>query len=337
MWKQSIRLILGVIIVLGMITAAIAESNYESVWSTLRQADLVLLGLAMASITLNNCAKAWRWKLLLGKHGSHIPFWRLLHLHLTGQLLNQFLPARAGDLSRLYLSGELGVKTGFGLGSLALEKLVDSIIYILIGILLLFLIPSSLWKDLSLFTTNFTLFLILFIIITSFHFRRHTFATLRWLMRQLPLPLYLHASRIISDGMRSLQLLARPQFAIRIALVSAIIWFTAVLTNELVLRALEIEAPLVASIFVLFVLLAGINVAPVPGQIGVFQYLCILSLGVFHVDPVDALSFGITLHLLILTPMLLAGFATLLSLKLNTLAFLKGKDVSAQQRQQEVS
>jgi uncharacterized membrane protein YbhN (UPF0104 family) len=94
-------------------------------------------------------------------------------------------------------------------------------------------------------------------------------------------------------------------------LLSTVIWITAAATNTFVLWALRIEAPPVAGLFVLFVLLAGINIAAVPGQIGVFEYLCVLALAIFTVDQARAISFGVLLHVITYLPPLLAGVLAL--------------------------
>lgn len=318
MWKRSVQLIIGAVIGLTAIVIVVVGVDYERVWVIVSQANLALISLAVITIVANNCAKAWRWKLLLGKYGLHLSFWRLLHLHLAGQLLNQFLPARAGDLSRLYLSVELGVKHGFSFGTLALEKSIDLAGYISIGLLLLFLMPLPSWINLSSFIMVVVLLLVMGTVFTVVIYRRQDVTyLLERLIRRSPTFLRVRASRFAGDGFASLRVLVDPRLAINIILLSTVIWCTAVLTNGLLMQALNIDAPLVASMFVLFVLLTGINIISVPGQIGIFQYLCILSLGVFGIDQVSALSFGIVLHLLILTPMVLAGIASLFSLGLD--------------------
>lgn len=311
MRKSTIRLLIGLLISLVAIYLAATGVDYGTVGAYLLQARLPLLGLALLSIALNNGAKAWRWKLLLGERGLVVSFWSLLQLHLTGQMLNQILPARAGDLSRVYLAGDLGVNRAYVLGTLALEKLIDLVCYVLIGLLLLVMIPLPAWVSQPTATLLMVTALGLVGLAGAVVYRRRVTGLLRALVTVLPQRLGERLDRVVGDGLASLEVLADRGLAVRIGLLSGVVWFTAALTNYLVLLALGIAVPPIASVFVLFVLLIGITISSVPGQIGIFQYLCVLALAVFGVDQARALSFGVLLHLLVFLPLVVAGATAL--------------------------
>jgi uncharacterized membrane protein YbhN (UPF0104 family) len=116
---------------------------------------------------------------------------------------------------------------------------------------------------------------------------------------------------MIVDGLASIHVLADSHKLLRVAFWSVLIWLTAALTNYWVLAALGIVTPPAAALFGLFVLVAGINIPSAPGNIGVFEYLCVLALGVFGVERTAALSFGVLLHVLILLPPALGGLAAI--------------------------
>ena len=52
----------------------------------------------------------------------------------------------------------------------------------------------------------------------------------------------------------------------------------------------------------MIVLQIGITIVTVPATIGIFEYLCVLTLGWFGVPAPLALSVGLVLHLLVLIP-----------------------------------
>lgn len=311
MRKRTLSLLFAVAVSLAAIYLAVVGVDFRSVWDQLARANLGLLALALASIGLNNALKAWRWKLLLGERGVAASFWRLLHLHLVGQLLNQILPARAGDLSRVYLAGHLGVARAYVLGTLAVEKTIDLVCYVLIGLLLLVVIPLPEWVSRPAYALALTTAVALVALALAARFGGRLRGLEGWLRPLLPARLRQRAAGLLDDGLASLRVMADPRLALKIGLLSALVWVTAVLTNYLVMLALGIGAPPVAAAFVLFVLLVGVNIASVPGQIGVFQYLCILALAVFQVGQASALSFGVLLQLLVLLPMAIAGLAAL--------------------------
>jgi uncharacterized membrane protein YbhN (UPF0104 family) len=78
------------------------------------------------------------------------------------------------------------------------------------------------------------------------------------------------------------------------------------------LLALGIEVPLVmASLFVLVVIHIGLVVPSSPGRIGVFHYLCVLSLSIFGVEGALALAYGFVLHFIVVLPVVLVGLLCL--------------------------
>ncbi|MEI7770043.1 MAG: lysylphosphatidylglycerol synthase transmembrane domain-containing protein [Chloroflexales bacterium] len=307
MSRRSIRLLVGVVISLIAIYFCAVGVDYTSVWGYLRQANLVLIGLAIASVGLNNVAKAMRWKLLLGERGATVSLWHLLQLHLVAQMLNQILPTRVGDISRIYLAGDLGLSRSFVLGTVALEKIIDMACYALIFALLLVMIPLPAWVRQPTYALALAALAALCGLGVLFLFRQRFSGLPQWIARWAPARLRDRVETIIGAALESLHVLADRRFGVRMTLLSTLIWITAALANYFVLWALHIDAPPVSGLFVLFVLLAGINISSVPGQIGVFEYLCVLSLGVFGVDQARAISFGVLLHVITYLPPLVAG------------------------------
>jgi len=111
----------------------------------------------------------------------------------------------------------------------------------------------------------------------------------------------------IQDGLDSLKVLHSRADLLRLAFWSALVWGTAVLNNHLALLALDIHLPWTASLLVLMVLQAGISIPSVPGKIGIFEYSCVLALGVYGIAQAPALSYGILLHAIVLAPSTLLG------------------------------
>lgn len=311
MRKRALNIAVGAVVSLVAVYLAAAGVDYGSVWATLSQADLGLVGLALGSVLVNNGAKAVRWKLLMGERGAAVSLAQSLRLHLVGQMLNNLLPARVGDLSRVYMAGDLGVARSFVLGTVAVEKVVDMLCYVLIFALLLLLMPLPAWVSQPAYLLVVATGVAVAAIVGVILYRRQGAGLPAWALVWLPAHLRARAEAMLGDALDSLHILADSRASARVALWSALIWFTAALTNYWTLAALGIDVPLVASLFVLFVLVAGINIPSAPGRVGVFEYLCILALAVFGVGQAEALSFGVLLHVLVFLPPVVAGLATL--------------------------
>lgn len=309
--QRWLKLLIGVAISLLSLYLALVGVDYHSVGASLAGADRWLVGLALASVLLNNWAKAVRWKILMGERGAHVPLIHALRLHLVGQMLNHLLPSRIGDLSRIYMANDLGLARAFVLGTVAIEKVIDMVWYGLIFGLLLLLMPLPAWVSqpayLMVTITSLTVLALGVMLLV----RRGQASLPDWMLAWLPQRLRARAATLLGNVLDSLQILADSRQNLRLGIWSSLIWITAVLTNHWTLQALGIELPLVAALFVLFILIAGINLPSAPGRIGLFQYLCILGLAVFGVDQAAALSFGVLLHALVYLPPIIAGLSTL--------------------------
>ncbi len=288
----------------------------------LREVERILVGangyfliLTLASVLINNLAKTWRWKLLLGPAGRQIKFHTYLGSFFTGQMINTFLPARIGDLNRAYEIGGMGPGRAYVLGTIVVEKLLDMISYALLFIFLLFLMPLPEWVGSSGYAfAALTVFFSVAIFWITYR-RQAVAAWLEKMSRKLPAwPGWPGRSRFqdwgsnaLHSGLASLDVLQKRIDILRLALVSALIWGTAILTNHLALLAIGIHLPLLFSLFVLVALQAGISIATLPGRIGIFETICVLSLAVFEIGQPAALSYGILLHVLVFLPLILLG------------------------------
>ena len=74
---------------------------------------------------------------------------------------------------------------------------------------------------------------------------------------------------------------------------------------------LALGAVMAAALIVLVALQVGTAVPSSPGRIGVFEYICVLSLAPFGVEREMALAYGLVLHAVAYGPPLVVGAALL--------------------------
>lgn len=311
MGGRKLKLAAGVAISLLALFLAARGVDLAGVGASLGQARPWLVALALASVLVNILAKAVRWKLLMGDQGAGVSLGQALRLHLVGQMLNSVLPARVGDLSRVYMAGDLGAPRAFVLATVAVEKAIDLLCYVLIFALLLLLMPLPDWVSQPAYVLIVVAGVASGAIALALLYRRRVATLPGWALALLPAASRGRADALAAQFLDGLRVLLHGPSALRVMLWSGVIWLTAALTNGLALLALGIAAPAVASLFVLFVLVAGINIPAAPGRIGVFQYLCVLALAVFGVAQAPALSFGILLHALVYLPPIVGGVLAL--------------------------
>lgn len=305
--SRWLRVVVGILISGLAIYLALKNVDLPQIWDSIKKIRLVYVLFGLLSVSINNLSKSIRWKVLAGQPGKDITQAKYFALFLVGQMLNTIFPGRIGDLGRAYVLGGLGPGRTYILGTIVIEKVIDSLSYTMLFLFLILLIPLPEWVGQSLnFFGGVTILITMGVILLAYrrtillklvHFFGG-FLSSEWRHRILPR---------IEAGLTSLDIL-QDRFALaKAGFWTLLIWGTAILNNHLVLQAFGLDLPWTASLLILVALQAGISIPAVPGKIGIFEYICILALTVYGVDQALALSYGLVLHGLVFIPTTLAG------------------------------
>ena len=299
---------------------------------------------ALVVIVTNTLLKVLRWKLLLdagarleaGEAGmtkalpspthAHpqqktFPYLWLARLFMAGQLLNLAVPGRLGDVGRILLAGGRTSENKDGavppahhrslaLGTVVVEKLVDLVVYGLLAAGVLAWLGFAAAPGLPGWALDSTLGLALLgggalggLVLLVWQ-RRLALSFLTQVAYRLPARFQPALIPRLRAGIGALAALSNRADLAWLVCLTAGVWATAVLTNALVLRAVGLQVPLAAPFLILVLLQAGISIYAVPGHLGIFEFACMLALGVFGVAAAPALGFALLLHAL------LAGWTT---------------------------
>jgi uncharacterized protein (TIRG00374 family) len=333
LWSSKVlRYGLGTLVSLLSLYLALRNVDFGEVGQALRSADYRWVGLALASVAVNQLGRAFRWRVLLGAASFAIPqgaasqpgdlrvgysLSDLLASLLSGQLLNTVYPARVGDLSRAYVIGGKGPGRVFTLGTVLLEKLLDTLAYGSLFLVMLFSLPLPAWVGSSVSTFALATILVTLAAVILAYRPEGILTLTAKIFAHFPGRVATFVQSHLREGIASLRTLRSRSGLAHALFWTALIWATAVLNNALILRALQLRLPWMAPFFVLVVLQIGISLPSTPGSIGIFEYACILALSLFSVGRADALSFGFVLHAVVFLPVIVFGFLASLYLGVN--------------------
>lgn len=306
---RRISLALGLLLGILLLALAFRQVDPAALMAALAGTNPYLIALAFLTVAATTAAKARRWGLLFYPFHGRVRFNSLLSAILVGQMMNSLLPARLGELARIYLIGETeGQHKLRALGTIVVEKLLDGLMLVLLLVLLFMLMPLPDWLRIPGATAGLVVAGLLGVILLVTTQREKLLGAAERFCRVVPalgrlgLPQRL---AFLADSLSSLRVGA---VNARLLAWSAGIWLLAAFTNYLTLLALRIEAPpVLASLFVLVVMHLGLVVPSSPARIGVFHYLALLALSVFGVDRSLALAYGLILHLVVVVPIIIAG------------------------------
>jgi uncharacterized protein (TIRG00374 family) len=126
--KLLLRLFLSLLIGAGMLYLAARKIDWSGTWSALSDARWWVLVPYFATMAIQHLFRAWRWKFLLAPIHP-VPFSRILPVATVGFAAIIALPLRMGELVRPYLIADPPhVRMSHGLGTMAVERVVDGLI-----------------------------------------------------------------------------------------------------------------------------------------------------------------------------------------------------------------
>lgn len=311
--NSLIKIVFGTLLGILALWLVFRGTSAEEIVTGLQAADLWMVGLGVLIVLFNVATLATRWWLMLLRDWKSTEFYTFLGGIYLGQMFNILIPARLGELARIYFVSERMEVTKAGLlGSLVLEKVLEVIAF---GLAITFLITAlalPAWVT-EPGRTFLTLALsALFAMAALLKWGRKFLVWITPILGKLPGGWGERISGILEraltgfDSMRSW----KKQLPIWVLTFSSL--FLSALTNYIIMGAVSIQAPFTASLFVLIVLQIGSAPPSAPGKLGVFHYLTVLALSAFGIEKDLALAYSVLLYVVALLPKILIGVGVLI-------------------------
>lgn len=263
--------------------------------------------LAVAAMFLMQLLRSIRWGLILRPIGK-VDQLSLFSVTSVGFLAIIAIPARLGELARPYLiTKKSRIPMSSALGTIFVERVLDSLTVLIIAVLALFFTPLPPWLIRSsvlflLVTLGLATVMILMIVR-----REATLRNLTPLIGKLPARYAGAVNRLIDHFIEGFRIVADPALLFSATLLSIVIWLVDVVVIYLLFLAFGLHLPVAAAFVLMIILIIGIAIPTAPGFIGNWHYFCILGLGLFGIPKTDALTFAIIYHALSIGIVILLG------------------------------
>ena len=296
------------------------------VYRSLTHLQLWVVLPTVAAIICAFLGRSVRWMLLL-RPVARVPFHQVRDVLMTGFMVNNVLPARAGELARaLVLWKVAGTSRRATLATVATERLFDVVLLISILSLLGLLFDVPPWtRQLGLLTVVLLGGLCAGVVWMAAHHQ-----SLFWVAERLLV--FLPQSRrqkvlgFMERFVEGTRALRSPVLCTQVLGLSALIWALEVVAYYLVLRGLQIDLPIWAAALTVVVANFGIAAPSAPGYVGVFDAACSGALIALGVHNELALSYAIAVHLLLYVTVTGSGLLAMWHLELSLSEVMKHKD-----------
>jgi uncharacterized membrane protein YbhN (UPF0104 family) len=113
---------------------------FAQVWQVLRASSVPLFLISTAVATLVFPMRAMRWRVILGPAAEGVPFGSLWRATAIGMMVNNVIPARAGEIARGYVLAKEEPKVTFAtaFASLAVDRIFDGVVVVLLLVVAMF-------------------------------------------------------------------------------------------------------------------------------------------------------------------------------------------------------
>jgi hypothetical protein len=304
------RLWIGILVSLLCLYLAARGIEWENLLEALGQVRYEWLLPALGLLVLAMIGRAYRWQLTFYPHRPPRTV-RLFNLLNIGYLVNTVTPMRLGDILRGYLCAELeGLNVVRVLSTIVLERIADTlaIVFLLASLIPFVSLPSqlfrpALWVGLVSLAGGALLVLVVLRRSQALQLFDRVALRVRFLQRE-------GLRRSVGAAVDGLATLRSWRTTVGVAIWSLVIWLGTALQFYVVMWAMGLRLPAAAALLVVCLTSLGMVVPSSPGYVGVFEYLCVVSLSLFGVTKEVALGYALVLHALAyLVPILLGGLA----------------------------
>jgi len=323
------RAALGLVLSAALIYLTLRGISPTEVARHLSNADPLLFLGAIICATAIFGLRARRWQTILEPAVSHVPLAPLWRATAIGMMVNNVVPARAGEVARAYaLTKETRVPFPAALASLVVDRLFDAIVLLMLAAVALLdpalstgqTLAGRPVSDFAVGSIGLVLILVINLYLLVF-FPARVLALFGRVAARISPKVEARGRRILEAFITGLSVLRSPgRFAAVFAWTLAH-WLLNALGFWLAFRAVGITAPFSAAFFLQAFIALGTAVPALPGFFGVFEYMSVQGLGVYGVGQQQAATWAIGFHILSFIPITLIGayYFTRLGMKMSEL------------------
>lgn len=303
--KTISRSVLSILFAGVFLYLAFRNVRLGDLWNSLREVHYGWIVLFVIVSLLSHIVRAVRWKIFLNPLKADTSYRNLFSAVMIGYMVNNILP-RVGELVRPYVIGKLeGISKSSALGTVVVERIIDTGSFFFILCAVLSLAPGSLshfsqdaaaLRPLFLAGSAVSVIAMFWLFLKS----ESLFRFVRWFKPLVPHRFADKADHVIDAFLTGFRVSrAREHFAM-IAILSIVIWGLYALGLYVAFFAYDSLAARGLGFDQAIILLTVTSIAfvmPAPGAFGTYHsFLMLAMMKLYGVDSVTALSYSVVTH-----------------------------------------
>jgi glycosyltransferase 2 family protein len=311
-WRGAV----GILLSAAFLYFAFRGIALAEVVAHIRRANLGLLILSAIVATSIFPLRAMRWRPILDPIAPGLPFSKLWSATAIGMMINNVVPARAGEFARAYALSRSTPAVPFpaAFASLAVDRLFDAVVVLLLmfGAMLDPAFPRGatfMDRPVSSYATFFLLVTLagIAVLYAVVLFPARVLRIYELVARRLAPRLEARGRDALVSLANGLSVLRSPRRFAAVFAWTVVHWLVNALAFWIAFRAVGVDSPFSAALFLQGLIAIGVSIPQAPGFFGVFETFGKYGLGIYGVPPDAAVTWAIGFHFLSYVPITVIG------------------------------
>jgi len=285
--------------------------------------NLLLFLLLIPGAALHFVTRAVRWHVLVAREKIDVRFRNLVAANVVGFTVSAVFPGRLGELAKpLYLARREGLRPGFAVGTVVVERLFDlTTMCLLLGLFLLSrplfagawpIAPEAgerlaFWGTLAVAVAAVLLSATLLLYV----FKERALRVVGFVLKPLPERARAAVLKALREFIEGLKFFRTPSQLTLYAVLSLVVWLGIILFYWVLFFAYHVRLPYFLIVPYVFLTAVGASI-PTPGMVGGFHYFSKLGMVlVLRLDPGLAAGMTLVVHAVQIAVTCALGYAIL--------------------------
>jgi len=323
----------GIVVAAILLYLSFHDLDRQQISEILSRADFWMLIPAAFFAFAINLFKALRWRIIMDPVKT-ISVRQIISIFSVSQMVNVSLPALTGQAARvLLLSKRAGLPKTYCATTVVLEVLFDGISLVILMLASSTVIVFPGWLSRSGLLAGATMVVLLTLLLLVVHNRRKLRVYGRRRLKVRHPRLFEKIRHVSGSFADALHMLKSTRHTLITAVYSVCLWASHAIVILFLFKALGMTVPVWGAFVVLAVNSVLLMFPITPGNLGTFQWACVVSLTqLFNYSKSEAVSFSIVLQMMDLVPVFIAG---LLFLYLDHMRYSEIRDEALQEAEEE--
>ncbi|MBK8984349.1 MAG: flippase-like domain-containing protein [Ignavibacteria bacterium] len=314
---------------------AFRGNDFGKLYAELKNANyFYAIAGAIMGVVIGSFIRALRWRYFLNPLKKNIPMYNLFSSIMVGYMMNSIIP-RAGEIYRpVLLANKEKISRTSAFGTILVERVFDVLTMLIsFGICVIYFrqklssaFPDYNLEAISLYTFIIIILFIIFIIVILFNLEKSEAIIEKLTKSFLPEKYHKKIGEIFVSLINGFLFIRYPKYYIQIFFLSALLWFSYVISTYLTILAFDLDLNLLDANLILTMITFAVTIPLPANSAGIYHFFCTATLvNIYGINKETAFGFATVSHLLGLLGLIIIGAYFFLKENLN---IKKAKEIS---------